>query len=109
VVRERRGSEAAALHEVESLARELGLHPERRTYRHAEVKGLPLVRVEINMPISGSYTQLVSFLDRLERSSAFLTVDRVELRGKEGAEGEADLSVVLSAYFRAEAAEGHAS
>jgi len=89
------------LEELEGTARSLGLDSPRRSYAPREVKGVAgLSRFEITMPVAGNYRQLGSFLGALERSPHFLTVDKVSLRQKEGS--VADLSIVLSAYFRGE-------
>jgi hypothetical protein len=49
--------------------------------------------------VTGSYSQLVAFLGRLERAEHFLVVDQVALRER-GEAGSADLDIVLSTYFR---------
>jgi Tfp pilus assembly protein PilO len=87
------------LQELESTATSLGLDSPRRTYAPKEVKGVAgLSRFEITMPVAGTYRQLGAFLGALEKSRYFLTVDKVSLRQKEGS--VADLSIVVSAYFR---------
>ncbi len=55
-------------------------------------------RVAVSLPLEGSYQQLVGFLGEVERSSRFLTVDRISLRGDD--EGAADLQVEMSAFMR---------
>jgi Tfp pilus assembly protein PilO len=92
----------AVIAEVERAADEHGLKRGSRGYHPEEVKGAPLDRFVISMPVSGSYRQLVAFLGKLESSRHFVTIDRVQLREKEGG---ADLSVVLSAYLLAEEGE----
>lgn len=87
------------LEELQRTPRELGLKVGRRSYEPVQVKGLPLMRYAITMPVTGSYRQLTAFLDRMEGSTHFLTVDQVNLR-KRGAAGEADLDVSMSAYVR---------
>jgi Tfp pilus assembly protein PilO len=91
--------------EVERMAAEPGLKARRRTYHPDEVKGAHLIRVAISLPVEGTYHQLVEFLERVERSPRFLTVDRVALR--RSAEQRGDLSIELSAYFRAGSQESH--
>lgn len=88
------------LREIDRFARELGLETGNTTYKPEEVKGVPLLRFVVTMPVAGTYRQIVGLLDRIERSSHFVTVDQVEIR--EPAGGETDLRLVLSAYFRAE-------
>jgi hypothetical protein len=84
--------------EVEALAREIGFRVGGRSYADEPVKGLPLTRFRFNMPVTGTYAQLVAFLDRLERSDHFVTVDQVQLQGTETGEAPV-LSLTLSAYF----------
>jgi Tfp pilus assembly protein PilO len=88
------------LEELQRTPSELGLRVGRRSYQPNAVKGLPLTRYSITMPVTGSYRQLTSFLDRMEGSPHFLTVDQVNLRKRVSA-GEADLDVTMSAYVRA--------
>ncbi|MFI5183884.1 MAG: GspMb/PilO family protein [Vicinamibacteria bacterium] len=85
---------------IEKAAQELGLTAANRSYSPEEVKGLGLVRFSITMPMSGPYKQIVALLDRLERSSRFLVVDQIQLRAR--TDVGADLTFVLSAYFKAE-------
>ena len=89
------------LEELQRIPRELGLRVGHRAYEPNPVKGLTLTRYAVTMPITGNYRQLTSFLDRMERSSHFMTVDEVNLR-KRAAGGEADLDVTMSAYVRSE-------
>lgn len=96
------------LREIEHGARKLGLNTKQgASYQAQEVKGYPLVRFSINMPLTGTYEQLASFLERLERSPQFLIVDQIQLNERRGEGGaSADLSVALSAYFRKEKEAG---
>ena len=67
-----------------------------------------LARFRITMPISGSYRQIVSFLQRIEALPHFVTVDSISLREDSAAGGRStNLNVVLSVYFLdAEAGDG---
>jgi Tfp pilus assembly protein PilO len=96
----RRTDVLAVVEDVEKMAKEPGLKPGPRGFAPAEVKDPRLVRVKITLPLEGSYDQLVAFLDRVERSKHFLTVDRISLHSAK--EGMASLQVELSAYFRSE-------
>jgi Tfp pilus assembly protein PilO len=86
------------LEDVERLAREPGLKPGGRSFTAGEVTDPRLSRIKVSLPLVGSYDQLVGFLQRVERSKHFLTVDRIALSGSD--EGTASLRVELSAYFR---------
>ncbi len=108
VLQTRRSALLATLEDIEKMASEPGLRPGRRDFRPEEVKGTPLTRVVVTMPLKGTYGQLVGFLSQVERSSRFLTVDRVSIgRGRGEKADEANLSVQLSAFFRAEDGSGH--
>jgi Tfp pilus assembly protein PilO len=87
------------LEEVESAAGEAGLELRSRRYAPERVADAPLMRFGITIPVKGTYEQLVSFIERLERSPRFLVIDRVQLREGRGGDGD-QLNVVVSAYFR---------
>lgn len=89
------------LRELESLARGRGLNVGRQSFKYEPVKGAPLDRFEVEMPVHGSYRELVEFVNDLERSSQFVTLDKIEVRARDG--GEAELKMVLSCYFRSAA------
>jgi Tfp pilus assembly protein PilO len=89
------------LRRIEKIASELGLETARVSYRPEELSGAPLVQFVITMPLSGTYPELVSFLDRLEQLPQFVTVDELAIRGTPDGQGPTDLDLLLSAYFRA--------
>ena len=93
--------------DIVGLGRQLGLQMGNRSYRNEIVKGSKsLSRFQITMPISGTYRQIILFLQRLESMEHFVTVDSISLREDTGAAGRStSLSVVLSVYFEDE--EGH--
>jgi len=107
VVGTRRATLVPALTEIEKLTAEPGLKAGGRSFTPDAVKGLPLLRLQVAVMLTGGYKQLVEFLSRVERSKHFLTVDKVLLRDKEGPGDDApapegSLAVQLSAWFRAE-------
>ncbi len=87
------------LEEVDKMATAPGFKPSTRAYQYKEVKGADLTRVGIGVSVEGSYAQLVGFLDRVERSPRFLTIDRIGLTGGTGASSPS-LRVELSTYLR---------
>ncbi|HVR69562.1 MAG TPA: hypothetical protein VMT87_01845 [Vicinamibacteria bacterium] len=98
----RTASLVPVLRAIEGMAREGGLRPGAAAYKAGEVKGAPLDRFVITMPVSGTYRQLVAFVQRLERSPHFLTLDEVRFSGA-GQGGRAELALELSCYFRSAA------
>jgi Tfp pilus assembly protein PilO len=96
------------LEDIEAMAHQPGLVAGRRGYTRAEVKGAPLTRVGITLPLEGSYAQLVSFLTNVERSRRFLTVDRIAIsQSGDETSATAKLQVELSAYFKDVRAAGN--
>jgi Tfp pilus assembly protein PilO len=92
------------LQEIEAMAHQPGLVAGRRGYTREALKGMPLTRVAIKLPLEGSYQNLVGFLEKVERGKRFLTVDKIALSQKaEDRGGQALLLVELSAFFKEEA------
>lgn len=86
--------------EITALARELGLKVGALSYNPEGVKGgESVVQLQMKMGVSGTYRELAAFLDRMERSPHFVTVDQIQLR-KRAAAGDADLDITLSAFYR---------
>jgi Tfp pilus assembly protein PilO len=99
----REASLVPVLTAIESMAREGGMRPGAASYKPSDVKGLPLDRFVITMPVTGTYRQLAALVQRMERTPYFLTLDEVRFTGP--AQGNrAELALVLSCYFRAEGA-----
>ena len=95
-----KGSLLSLREEIARSASELGLRVGARSYSLEPVKGSDeLMRFEMRMPLTGTYAQLAAFLDRLERSPHFVTVDQIQLHQREQG-ARAEMSVVLSAFYR---------
>jgi Tfp pilus assembly protein PilO len=91
--------------EITALARELGLKVGGFTYTPEDVKGGEGVSLlQVHMPVSGTYHELAAFLERLERSSYFVTVDQIQFR-KRASGGEADLDLAMTAFYRTPATD----
>jgi Tfp pilus assembly protein PilO len=93
---------------IVGIGRQLGLQLGNRSYANEAVKGSDsLARFRITVPISGSYPQIASFLQRLESLPHFVTVDSIALREESSGGRSTNLNVVLSIYFMgAEPADG---
>ena len=100
---ERLGSEAARLTavmlEVKHLAQQAGLSGiEAINYGDEVVTGMPLVKKSITFSAGGSYEQLRAFINLLELSPSFMSLD--EIRVAEGDPGgRLRLQVRLSTMF----------
>jgi len=95
-----KGTLAQVRAEITTLARELGLKVGGFSYSADGVKGgQGVAQLQTRMNVAGTYRELVAFLDRLERSPYFVTVDQIQI-GKREQTGEASLDISLSAFYR---------
>ena len=84
--------------ELGKLAAENGIRIQTARYKEEDVETSGIVPVEIEGSFSGDYLQLVRFINTLERSKMFFTVDSVDLAG-EGT-GVVRLQIGLHSYLR---------
>ena len=73
--------------EVERLARQAGLDPREFTFPQREVAELGLVKRSFVFSVDGTYVELRRFINLLELSPSFITLEEVTLSGG-GEEGE---------------------
>jgi Tfp pilus assembly protein PilO len=84
--------------ELGKLASESGVTIQQAKYKQEDPEGSGLVvPVSIEGNFAGDYLQLVKFINTLERSKLFITVDSVDLAG-EGA-GPVKLQVKMHSYL----------
>src|SRR5580658_8670226 len=86
------------LNELGKLAPENGVRMQQAKYKEEDPESSGIVPVEIEGSFSGDYLQLVRFINTLERSKMFFTVDSVDLAG-EGT-GSVRLQIGLHSYLR---------
>jgi Tfp pilus assembly protein PilO len=91
-----RDSEIAG--ELGKLAAENGVRIVQAKYKEEDTEGPGIVPVEIEGNFSGDYLQLVRFINALERSKLFFTVDSVGLAGE--STGPVHLEVKLHSYLK---------
>lgn len=86
------------LTELGKLASENGVRIQQARYKEEEPETPGIVPVTLEVSFSGDYLQLVRFINTVERSKMFFTVDSVDLAG-EGA-GAVHLQIALHSYLR---------
>jgi len=86
----------AAQREIEKLAVDAGLQPKKSTYDVDRIKGTNLTRVEVTLPLDGSYANLTGFLARIAAAKRFIVVDQMSLSQDQEA---AKMSLKLRAIF----------
>lgn len=105
---ERIGSPAERLtkviSEVRSLARTAGLEPAAIDYPGEPIAELGLIERSFSFSVRGSYAELRRFINLLEVTSTFLTLEEVQLTGR-GDGSELRISLQLSTLFAAEPGE----
>ena len=67
-------------------------------YKQEDLTGAGVAPVEIEGNFSGDYLQLIRFINALERSKQFFTVDSVSLAGESN--GPVKLDVKMHSFLR---------
>lgn len=76
-----------AVRKVRGLAREAGMDPKTFSYPKDQVESYGLVRRGLNFPVTGTYEQLRRFMNLLELTDEFVTLEEVQLGDVKGARG----------------------
>ncbi|MBZ5664325.1 MAG: hypothetical protein LAO30_06935 [Acidobacteriia bacterium] len=84
--------------ELGKLAAENGVRIQQMKYKQEEPESSGIVPVEVEGSFSGDYLQLVRFINTLERSKMFITVDSVDLAGE--STGQVRLEIAMHSYLR---------
>jgi Tfp pilus assembly protein PilO len=92
------GSDSDLTNELGKLASQNGVKIQSVRYRQEDSEGPGIVPVGIEGNFSGDYLQLVRFINTLERSKVFFTVDAVDL-ASEGA-GPVRLQITMHSFLR---------
>jgi Tfp pilus assembly protein PilO len=91
-----RDSELA--NELGKLASANGVRIHQMSYKEEAAEESGIVPVEVQGSFSGDYLQLVRFINTLERSTMFFTVDSVDLAGENT--GQVRLQITIHSYLR---------
>lgn len=89
--------------EVRSLARKAGLNPRSISYPQKEIEDYGLIKRSFVFPVDGTYVELRQFLNLLELSDSFLTLESITLSEEGSDEGpELRMNLTLSTLFAEE-------
>jgi type IV pilus assembly protein PilO len=92
--------------EVQDLARRSGLEPTAISYPAEEIEDYGLVKRYFTFGVSGTYVELRRFINLLELTPTFITLEQVSLSGDEGhADNQLRIRLSLSTLFAEEGAE----
>ncbi len=83
--------------ELDSLLRQMNISTVNLTYDNKEVPEYNLFQVSITLPIEGNYASIRRFINKIENSKNFITIESISLT-----ESKATLmlNIKLSAYFK---------
>ncbi len=84
--------------ELGKLASENGVRIQQARYKEEDAESSGIIPVAIEGSFSGDYLQLVRFINTLERSKLFFTVDSVDLAGE--STGPVRLEITMHSYLR---------
>jgi Tfp pilus assembly protein PilO len=89
--------------EVKSLARKAGLNPRTLSYPQEVIEDYGLVKRSFIFPVDGTYLELRQFLNLLEHSESFLTLESVTLSEANQEQGpELRMNLKISTLFAEE-------
>jgi Tfp pilus assembly protein PilO len=93
--------------EVRTLARQAGLNPKSISYPQQDIEDYGLVKRSFVFQVGGTYAELRQFLNLLELTDSFLTLEAVTLSEEGGEEGpELQMNLTLSTLFARESGDG---
>lgn len=95
------------IQEVKKLARQAGLRPSSLSYPRKSFTGHGLIQRNINFSVKGSYDQLRSFINFLELTEHFITLNSVTLgeSGNDQRNPTLSIRLVVSTIFTTRRAE----
>jgi Tfp pilus assembly protein PilO len=91
-------SDSDLANELGKLVSENGIQMQQARYKEEDAESSGIIPVEIQGSFSGNYLQLVRFINTLERSKLFFTVDGVDLAGESS--GPVKLEITMHSYLR---------
>jgi Tfp pilus assembly protein PilO len=96
--------------EVKQLARKAGLEPLSITYPQQPIEEYGLIKRSFTFSVDGTYLELRKFINLLELSDSFLTLEEVTLAGETRGEGpELNIRLSLSTLFASEEGDAEAA
>jgi type IV pilus assembly protein PilO len=97
--------DSAVTAELDELSKKAGLQIQSEAFRHKDVAGRNLTQVEIEIAVNGEYTNIVKFMNSLQRSKTSYSVDSVVLQtgGSQAAPNDLHIGLHMKTFFRTSA------
>ncbi len=86
--------------EVYNKAESLNLLVESASYKTSSIKGSGMVKVDVSMPVTGSYGEIKRFIYEMETSPRLFIIQDLSLAGGREQAGDISLKLTIAAYFR---------
>jgi Tfp pilus assembly protein PilO len=88
--------------ELDELAKKSGLQIQSLALRHKDIGGRNLTQVDLDTTVSGEYSNIVRFMNALQRSRNFYIVESLNLQteGQGGRASALRIGLHLKTYFR---------
>jgi len=83
--------------EIRDLARRSGLEPASMRYPSEQIEDYGLVKRFFNFSVSGTYVELRQFINLLELTPTFVTLEQISVTGEEG--NQLGIRLTLSTLF----------
>ena len=90
---------SAVLEDLTEISKRTGLHTRGVTYKEKELAGRRVAEVQISATVEGGYSNLVRFINELERSKQFYVLEELALV-ESNSNNSIRLGLQLKTYFR---------
>jgi len=93
--------DSAITAELDALAKKSGLQNRSLGLKHKELPARPLTEVDLDVLVTGDYSNIVKFMNSVQRSQTFYIVESLSLQ-EEGQSGPGNLRIALhlKTYYR---------
>lgn len=85
--------------ELRSIAQKFNINPETITYTREIFENDQIVKFAASLPLTGSYENLRAFIDAVERSEHFITIQYIQLTDSKEGGVILSLTINVATYF----------
>jgi Tfp pilus assembly protein PilO len=94
-------ADSAVTAELDELAKKSGLRIESLNFRYKELPGRNLTQLELDTAVDGDYANIVKFMNNLQRSHNFYTVESLNLQAQgQGGPAVMRIGLKMKTYLR---------
>ena len=94
-------SDSAITAELDAQAKKSGLQIHSLSFKYKELLARPLTEVELDVLVAGDYSNIVKFMNGVQRSQTFYIVESLSLQEEgQSSPGKLRIALHLKTYFR---------